>query len=55
MPQKADGPGRSMLLVAGLVAGAIAGFGIGLLIALGRTMIRNPRLRANLSKMTREA
>lgn len=53
MPQKADGPGRSMLLVAGLVAGAIAGFGIGLLIALGRTMIRNPRLRANLSKMTR--
>lgn len=55
MPQKADGPGRSMLLVAGLVAGAIAGFGIGLLIALGRTMIRNPRLRANLLKMTREA
>lgn len=55
MPQKADGPGRSMLLVAGLVAGAIAGFGIGLVIALGRTMIRNPRLRANLSKMTREA
>jgi len=55
MPQKADGPGRSILLVAGLVAGAIAGFGIGLVIALGRTMIRNPRLRANFSKMTREA
>nr|WP_298098771.1 GumC family protein [uncultured Shinella sp.] len=55
MPQKADGPGRSILLVAGLVAGSIIGFGLGLLIALGRTMIRNPRLRANFSRMTREA
>lgn len=55
IPTKADGPGRSMLLVAGLVAGGIAGFGLGLLIAIGRTLIRNPRLRANLSRMTREA
>lgn len=54
-PQRADGPGRSILLVAGLVAGGIAGFGLGLIIALVRTMVRNPRLRANLSKMTREA
>ncbi|MCR6500382.1 GumC family protein [Shinella sp. CPCC 101442] len=54
-PQTADGPGRSILLVAGLVAGGIAGFGLGLVIALVRTMVRNPRLRDNLSRMTREA
>ena len=55
VPQKADGPGRSILLVSGLVAGSLIGFGLGLLVALVRTLMRSPRLRAGLARMTREA
>lgn len=55
VPQKADGPGRSILLVAGLVAGGILGFGLGLLIALVRTLARNPHLRAYFLKMKESA
>jgi uncharacterized protein involved in exopolysaccharide biosynthesis len=51
VPQKADGPGRSILFVAGLVAGSILGFGLGLLIALARTLARNPHLRTYFVKM----
>jgi uncharacterized protein involved in exopolysaccharide biosynthesis len=52
-PSKADGPGRSILLVAGLVGGALAGLGLGILIALTRSLATNPRLRANLTDLTR--
>ncbi|MCF3640454.1 GumC family protein [Rhizobium sp. TRM95111] len=52
-PAKADGPGRSMLLVAGIVAGSILGFGLGLLIALARSLAANPRFRAGFADLTR--
>ena len=54
------GLGQALVRLARLLLGplglrALGGLGRLLLIALGRTMLRNPRLRANLSKMTREA
>lgn len=52
-PSKADGPGRSILLIAGVVGGALLGLGLGVLIALARSLAANPRLRANLTDLTR--
>lgn len=52
-PLKADGPGRTVLTAAGVLSGAMLGFGIGLSIALLRSLLRNPRLRAGLADLTR--
>jgi uncharacterized protein involved in exopolysaccharide biosynthesis len=54
-PSKADGPGRSILLVAGLVAGALLGLCLGLVVALGRTLVRSPGLQEKFRNMTRAA
>jgi uncharacterized protein involved in exopolysaccharide biosynthesis len=44
-PLKADGPGKTTLLAGGVLGGAFFGFGLGLVIALGWRLMRNPTLR----------
>lgn len=48
-PIFADGPSRTMLLIAGAFGGAVLGFCLGLFIALVRQLARNPRVRAYFS------
>lgn len=44
-PLRADGPGKKVLLAGGVVGGAFFGFSVGLLIALGMGLLRNPSFR----------
>ncbi len=48
-PLKADGPGRKVLTVAGLIAGALLGIGLGMAIAILQGLFRHPALRRFLS------
>ena len=45
-PLTADGPGRTMLLVGGMIGGAMFGFGLGLVIAIGIRLVHNPTVRS---------
>ncbi|MGO4438285.1 GumC family protein [Rhizobium sp. RAF56] len=48
-PLKADGPGRKVLTVAGLIAGALLGIGLGMVIAILQGLFGHPALRRFLS------
>lgn len=48
-PLKPDGPGRKVLMIAGLIAGALFGVGIGMTIAILQGLFRHPALRRFLS------
>lgn len=45
-PTRANGPGRSVLLVAGVIGGAFFGFGAGLFFAIMRRLVRHPLVRS---------
>jgi uncharacterized protein involved in exopolysaccharide biosynthesis len=49
-PLKADGPGRKVMMVAGLIAGALFGFGLGMMLAIIGSIFRHPVIRGYLSK-----
>jgi uncharacterized protein involved in exopolysaccharide biosynthesis len=49
-PLKADGPGRKVMMVAGLIAGALLGFGLGMVLAIIGSIFRHPVIRGYLSK-----
>ncbi|WP_162009419.1 GumC family protein [Labrenzia sp. CE80] len=48
-PLTADGPGRSVLLIAGAFGGAVLGFGLGLAVAILRRISRHPVIRSYFS------
>lgn len=48
-PLTADAPGRTMLLFGGLIGGAMFGFGVGLMIAIGLRLVHNPAVRTFVS------
>jgi len=48
-PLKPDGPARKVLLIAGLIVGALLGMGIGMAVAIGLGLFRHPALRRFLS------
>lgn len=45
-PTRANGPGRSVLLVAGVIGGAFFGFGAGLFFVIMRRLVRHPLVRS---------
>ncbi|NTF40528.1 GumC family protein [Rhizobium rhizogenes] len=49
-PLKADGPGRKVMMVAGLIAGALFGAGLGMAFAILLGLFRHPVLRSYLGK-----
>jgi uncharacterized protein involved in exopolysaccharide biosynthesis len=49
-PLKADGPGSKVKIIAGLVAGALLGFGLGMVLAIIGSIFRHPVIRSYLSK-----
>jgi uncharacterized protein involved in exopolysaccharide biosynthesis len=49
-PLKADGPGRKIMMVAGLIAGCLFGIGLGMAIAVVASLFRHPVVRGYLSK-----
>jgi uncharacterized protein involved in exopolysaccharide biosynthesis len=49
-PLKADGPGRKVMMVAGFIAGALFGFGLGMMFAITGSIFRHPVIRGYLSK-----
>ncbi|KAA0699170.1 sugar transporter [Neorhizobium sp. P12A] len=49
-PLKADGPGGKVMMVAGLIAGALFGICLGMAIAVIASLFRHPVLRGYLSK-----
>ena len=49
-PLKADGPGRKVMMVAGLIAGALFGAGLGMAFAILLGLFRHPVIRSYLTK-----
>lgn len=49
-PLKADGPSRKVMMVAGFIAGALLGLGLGMLLAITGSIFRHPIIRSYLSK-----
>ena len=49
-PLKADGPGRKILMIAGLIAGALSGAGLGAAVAVFLGLLGHPLLRSYLPK-----
>ncbi|WP_305987600.1 GumC family protein [Roseibium sp. MMSF_3544] len=52
-PLTADGPGRKMLLLGGIVGGAMLGFGLGLVIAIVIRLFQNPVVRSYVASAAR--
>lgn len=50
-PQSADKPGKTTLLIGGLFGGAFLGFGIGLMIALAKRLMRNRSTRRYMTSI----
>jgi len=49
-PLTADGPSRKVMMVAGLIAGAIFGAGIGMAFAILLGLFRHPVVRSYLGR-----